>query len=315
MSTTIYKYKVKLFYLIKPLIPRSLQLLLRRRLFKMKLNKIKNIWPIFPGSEKKPANWKGWSQNKKFAFVLTHDVEHQRGYERVKDLLRLEKELGFVSSFNFIPERDYRVEKDLLQFIKENGFEAGIHGLNHDGKLFSDRETFQQRAEKINNYIREWGVTGFRAPAVHHNLEWIGELDVQYDLSTFDSDPSQPQPDGVGTIFPFWVNGKNGRPGYVEIPYTLDQDFTLFILMKENSPEIWIKKLAWIVEKGGMALVIVHPDYINFDNVSKLEEFPVKYYEDFLKYVKNNYEGKYWNALPHEIAEYFSDKKSRFLNK
>ncbi len=143
---------------------------------------------------------------------------------------------------------------------------------------------------------------------MHHNLEWIGELSIKYDLSTFDTDPFQPQADGVSTIFPFWVNGKNGRPGYVEIPYTLDQDFTLFILMQEDSPALWKKKLDWIVENGGMALVIVHPDYLNFNNLSALEEFPVMYYVDFLKYVKSKYEGKYWNALPHEIAEYVSNK-------
>jgi hypothetical protein len=143
---------------------------------------------------------------------------------------------------------------------------------------------------------------------MHHNLEWIGELNIDYDLSTFDFDLSQPQPDGVETIFPFRVNSNNGRPGYLEIPYTLDQDFTLFILLKEDSPAIWIKKLDWIVEQGGMALVDVHPDYINFDNESKLEEFPIKYYKEFLNYVKSKYEGEYWNALPREIAEYFSNR-------
>jgi len=296
------------FYLIKPYIPRSLQIYLRRKLIKRRLNKSKNVWPILPGSEIKPLNWRGWPQNKKFAFVLTHDIEHQRGYDRVKELLRLEKELGFVSSFYFVPERDYRVEKELLQFIRANGFEAGIHGLNHDGKLFRDRDTFQKRAIKINDYIKEWGVTGFRAPAMHHNLDWIGELNIKYDLSTFDSDLSQPQPDGVGTIFPFWVNGKNGRPGYVEIPYTLDQDFTLFILMEEQSPKIWIDKLNWIAEKGGLALVDVHPDYTNLNNENKKEEFPIDIYLDFLKYVKEHYAGEYWNDIPRNIADYYKKK-------
>ena len=70
---------------------------------------------------------------------------------------------------------------------------------------------------------------------MHHNLEWIGKLDIEYDLSTFDTDPFEPQPDGVGTIFPFWVERKDGRSGYVEMPYSLVQDFTLFLLMKEES--------------------------------------------------------------------------------
>src|SRR5438093_9277501 len=118
------------------------------------------------------------------------------------------------------------------------------------------------------------------------NLDWLHDLDVQYDASTFDTDPFEPQPDGVNTIFPFWVpapgaekaevrrqkadpnsdlrspiseirppldqkseirNQKPGltsdlcslasgasRPGYVELPYTLPQDFTLFVLLKEQ---------------------------------------------------------------------------------
>ena len=70
---------------------------------------------------------------------------------------------------------------------------------------------------------------------MHHDLDLIGALDIQYDLSTFDTDPFEPQPDGVGTIFPFWVDNKrNKNGGYVELPYTLPQDFTPFILMREK---------------------------------------------------------------------------------
>jgi hypothetical protein len=140
---------------------------------------------------------------------------------------------------------------------------------------------------------------------MHHNLEWIGKLDIEYDLSTFDTDPFEPQPDGVDTIFPFWVEGKDERSGYVEMPYTLVQDFTLFILMKEESLAIWIDKVDWISKNGGMVLVNVHPDYLNFENKRKLEQFPISYYSKFLKFVKENYNGKYWNELPLEVAAYY----------
>jgi len=293
-----------IFYFFKPIIPRKVQLFLRRLLIKMKLKQCKDIWPIFPGSQVKPKNWTGWPDGKNFAVVLTHDVELQPGHDKCRLLLELEKELGFKSSFYFVPER-YKVDKELREFIVNEGFEVGVHGLNHDGKLFRDKKIFSERADKINQYIKEWNSVGFRAPAMHHNLEWIGKLDIEYDLSTFDTDPFEPQPDGVGTIFPFWVEGREARPGYVEMPYTLVQDFTLFILMKEETPAIWIDKLDWISENGGMALVNVHPDYLNFENKGKLEQFPVSYYSDFLKFVKENYNEKYWNALPKEVAEYY----------
>ena len=99
---------------------------------------------------------------------------------------------------------------------------------------------------------------------MHHNLEWLHELNIAYDLSTFDTDPFEPQADGVATIFPFWVahNGHDSR--YLEMPYTLVQDFTLFILMKENCTRLWQTKLDWIVERGGMALLNTHPGLHGF---------------------------------------------------
>jgi peptidoglycan/xylan/chitin deacetylase (PgdA/CDA1 family) len=297
----------KIFYIIKPFMPRELQLYLRRKIILAKLPGYKDVWPILKGSEKKPDNWKGWLDGKKFTVILTHDVEHKRGYERVLQLMEVEKKLGFVSAFNFVPERDYVVEKDLLLTLKENGFEYGVHGLNHDGKLFSSEEEFLRRSKKINYYLKEWSAVGFRAPAMHHNLDWIGELDIKYDLSTFDTDPFEPQPDGVGTIFPFWVpNKRHKNGGYLELPYTLPQDFTPFILMREKTIKIWQEKTDWIAQNGGMVLVNVHPDYINFQNSYLREDFPINLYKDFLIYVSSKYKGSYWNTLPVDVADYLS---------
>jgi hypothetical protein len=38
------------------------------------------------------------------------------------------------------------------------------------------------------------------------------------------------------------VRGTSDQKGYVGLPYTLPQDFTLFVLMKEKNIEIWKKK-------------------------------------------------------------------------
>ena len=141
---------------------------------------------------------------------------------------------------------------------------------------------------------------------MHHNLKWLHDLNVEYDASTFDTDPFEPQSDGVGTIFPFWVRKNAGHTGYVELPYTLPQDFTLFVLMKERNIDIWKQKLDWIVEKGGMALLNVHPDYMKFDGGKLgIEEYPAEYYKEFLEHVKTKYKGQYWHALPRDITHYF----------
>ena len=292
---------------MKPYIPRQAQIFLRQKIASYKVNKYKNIWPIDPKSFVPPEGWKGWPEDKMFALVLTHDVETQKGHDRCCQLMVLEEKLGFLSSFNFVPER-YNVSSQLIQEIKNRGFEVGVHGLKHDGKLFLSKKIFDKRAEKINIYLKEWNATGFRSPAMHHNLEWITELDIQYDLSTFDTDPFEPQSDGVGKIFPFWVNSRNSHKGYVELPYTLPQDFTMFIILNEINIEIWKRKLDWIASNGGMALLNTHPDYINFKGKKiKHEEYEVGLYYEFLNYVRKKYQDNYWNALPHEVALYYKN--------
>ena len=265
-----------------------------------------DIWPIDQEACTPPPYWEGWPRGKTFALVLTHDVEVEGGHEKCRELMRMEMLLGFRSSFNFVPER-YRVSAALREELTNNGFEVGVHGLKHDGKLYNSRREFNRRAAKINLYLKEWDAVGFRSPAMHHNLEWIHNLNIEYDSSTFDTDPFEPQPDGVQTIFPFLVKGNSSQKRYVELPYTLAQDFTLFILMKERCIDIWKRKLDWIAEKGGMALLPAHPDYMNFQgNELRMDEYPAKYYQNFLEYVKTKYSGQYWNGLPKEIGRFWS---------
>lgn len=285
------------------MMPRALQIALRRYIALRKLKSCGNIWPIDQTANKKPPGWSGWPDNKRFVLVLTHDVDTARGHERCRDLAILEKDLGFRSSFNFVPER-YPVSASLRHWLSNNGFEVGVHGLLHDGRLYQSREIFNRRATRINQYLAEWEAVGFRSPAMHHNLDWIHDLNIKYDASTFDTDPFEPQSDGVGTIFPFVV--RRGGGGYVELPYTLPQDFTVFILMRKKDIGIWRKKLDWIAERGGMALLNTHPDYMAFKGKTlKADEYPYQIYKEFLQYIKFEYENQYWHALPREMAHFW----------
>ena len=144
---------------------------------------------------------------------------------------------------------------------------------------------------------------------MQHNLAWIHKLNIEYDASTFDTDPFEPQSDGFQTIFPFFVHSRNGGKGYVELPYTLPQDFTVFVLMEEKRIDIWRKKLDWIADAGGMALLNVHPDYMKFgDGPSGLDEYSADLYRQFLEYVRERYEGRYWHALPKEISRFWLEQ-------
>lgn len=319
----------RIYYGLKPFVPQSLRAAIRRQFATRLRRRIGDVWPIMPGSESPPENWPGWPGGKKFAFVLTHDVESRAGLGKCRSLMQLEMELGFRSSFNFVPEGSYRVPTELREELAEGGFEVGIHDLKHDGHLFASYRGFKRRAERINRYARKWGASGFRSGFMLRNLDWLHDLNVEYDASTFDTDPFEPQPDGGHTIFPFWVPRSNGssvnghqsatnspgRSGYVELPYTLPQDSTLFLVLGETTPEIWMRKLDWVAQHGGMVLVDAHPDYMSFNGAPQTTtQYPVALYREFLTYVQTRYAGEYWHALPKEIAAHVTQIRSSKIN-
>jgi hypothetical protein len=301
--------RIRTYYALKPFLPWRLRIGLRRLLARRNREAYKDVWPILPGSETPPPNWPGWPDGKKFAFVLTHDVEGRKGVERCRQLMELERDLGFRSSFNLVPEGECPIPHELRSELTRNGFEVGIHDLNHDGRLFFSQKNFQERAKRINHYLKEWNCRGFRAAYMHHQTDWMHELELLYDASTFDTDPFEPQPDGVGTIFPFYVPGHNRSRGFVELPYTLVQDFNLFIVLREKGVGIWDKKLAWIAANGGMAMLDTHPDYMTpKGSAAGRDEYPIELYESFLKDLAKKYAGQYWHALPHEVASFWLEK-------
>jgi hypothetical protein len=293
-----------IYYELKPAIPRQGRDALRRVRARRVRRRCAASWPIDEAAGVTPAGWKGWPGGKQFCFVLTHDVEGELGLARCAGVAELEMNLGFRSSFNFVPEGEYTVSRDLRAFLTEQGFEVGVHDLHHDGKLYRSRGTFRANAEKINRYLAEWSAVGFRSAFMLHNLAWLRELDVLYDASTFDTDPFEPQPDGVKTIFPFWVAREDGT-GYVELPYTLPQDSTLFNILQETTIDVWTRKLAWVAARGGLALVNVHPDYITFSRTRRDTEYSGDLYSSLLEHVRDRYGDNCWFALPRDVAAHY----------
>jgi glycosyltransferase involved in cell wall biosynthesis len=289
------------YYAFKPFLPLTLCLALRRWRANSSQQTHAGVWPIDEGAGVTPPGWPGWPDGKRFGFVMTHDVEGNRGLGRIDRVTELESKYGFRSSFNLVPEGEYLVPEALRRTLEHDGFEVGVHGLQHDGKLYSSRAKFAAKAARINEYLREWNACGFRSPSMQHRLAWLHQLGIEYDCSTFDTDPFEPEPDGMGTIFPFWVPGPDGS-GYVELPYTLVQDFTLFVVLRERNIDIWKKKLDWVAAHGGMALLDSHPDYMAFDGKPAGDEYPASYYEEFLRYAREKYDGLFWSATPREVA-------------
>ena len=238
-----------------------------------------------------------WPDHRRYALALTHDIEGAEGWSRVRAIADIEESYGLRSAWYVIPHL-YKIDHDLLGELRERGHEVGVHGYNHDGRLFLSRSIFQKRVPHINAAGKAFGASGFRAPMVHRNLQWMQELEFDYDASCFDVDPFQPMPGGVGGVWPFMV-GK-----LVELPYTLPQDHTLMVTLGQPACETWLKKLAWIKRLSGLAMLITHPEYLNTPD--RMEQYRL-----FCQQVGADSEK--WAALPRDVATWWRQRQATVI--
>jgi hypothetical protein len=304
-------WKRKLYYAMKPLLPRPVQIALRRRYVKIQAQAGFPAWPIEPIvvdtvrslkrrhlDAQRCFHWIGyWPKGHRFAFVITHDVEWDSGLRRAPVLTALERSMGFCSSWNLVPER-YPVDWSIVEHLREQGCEIGIHGLKHDGRLFQSRRVFEKRMKKIYEYADAWKASGFRSPSTLRNAEWMAEMRFAYDSSFPDTDPYEPQPGGCCTIWPYFLGAM------VELPMTMPQDHTLFEILSMTDISTWRQKAEWIAEHGGIVVVNVHPDYMLTDGRLKL-------FEDLLRFMKTM--PGMWHVLPREAAEWWRERHATQL--
>jgi len=286
------------YYALKPLLPRRLQLAMRRLYAKRQAQREFPRWPIEPvlverrESEQRDGRLPAvaaWPEGMRFAAILTHDVEGPAGVANVRKIIEIERRHGFVSSWNFVAEW-YPIEAGLFDHVRAAGCEIGLHAIKHDGKLFESRARFEAELPAIHRYLEQWGAVGFRSPATHRNADWMHELGALYDSSFPDTDPFEPQSGGCCSILPYFLGEM------VELPITLVQDHTLWEILREDTIDLWRRKSDWIAEHGGLINLITHPDYL--DTPARL-----RMYEEFLEYLAGQDGG--WYPLPREVAEWW----------
>ena len=303
------------YYLLKPLMPRSLQLRAQRVNARAQLRKI--AYPGWPhddtllrflgsalgrlmesaGVDETPFIGY-WPRGHLWAACFTHDVETVDGLSAMGKMAGIEEAHDIRSTWFVVPER-YPVSVSSFETHVENGHEIGIHGLNHDGKLFSSRSEFERRAARINRYIEEWQVVGFRSPALYRHPEWIPELDIRYDSSYMDTAVMEPQPGGVSTVLPFHLDDR-----VVELPITMPMDHHLINILQMDAVEPMLSKFRWVVERHGLANFLYHPDY-NLDRDSLAS------YREVVASVVGTTGG--WVATAAQIADWWDRRRRSTL--
>jgi hypothetical protein len=107
----------------------------------------------------------------------------------------------------------------------------------------------------MRHAAQEWGARGFRSPATQRSWKLMPRLGFDYDTSYTDTDPYEPQPGGCCSYLPFFNND------LVELPITLPQDHTLFSILGHRDGSLWLDKARELRRRGGLVLVLSHPDY------------------------------------------------------
>lgn len=302
---------MRTYYAVKPLLPRPLQIAMRRRLAARRARREFPAWPMESllleherarfarrleqrGATEIPFVGY-WPQGRQFASIVSHDVEGPEGIANIPRVLEIERKHGIVSCWNFCAEW-YEIPDGTFEAVRGAGCEVGLHGILHDGKLFRDRASFEDNLPKIHHYLEQWDVAGFRSPATHRNPDWMPELGCLYDGSFPDSDPFEPQAGGCCSIFPFFIDD------LVELPITLVQDHTLWEILGDESIDRWIEKSEWIAANHGLIQLLVHPDYLLSDERLAL-------YDSFLEWLSGlNRSGNGWHALPREVADWWRQR-------
>jgi peptidoglycan/xylan/chitin deacetylase (PgdA/CDA1 family) len=300
------------YYALKPLLPRRLQIGMRRVHARRRAQAAFPAWPIEPllvehqhallrrrladqHAERVPlVNF--WPDRHRFAAIVTHDVESAAGVANIDAVLELERRYGIVSSWNFVGEW-YPIPPSTFQRVRDAGCEVGLHGIKHDGLLFRDRASFDRELPEIHRYLHDWGAVGFRSPSTHRNAEWMTELGCLYDSSFPDTDPFEPQPGGCCSIFPYLLDS------IVELPITMVQDHTLWEILRAQDIEVWRRKGDWLIANRGLINVIIHPDYVRSRPRLAL-------YGELLAYLRERLDADSgWHALPHEVAEWWNARE------
>ena len=254
------------------------------------------------GLDRIPFIW-FWPNGARACVAMTHDVETAAGRDFCARLLKIDESFGIRASYQIVPEGRYAVSSEFLNSLRDSGAEVCVQDLNHDGRLFDNRQEFLRRVARINRYVRDYGARGYRSAVLYRRQEWYGDFEVSFDMSIPNVVPLDPQRGGCCTVMPYFIGD------VLELPVTTIQDYTLFRVLGERSIGLWKAQTGTIFAKNGLAQFIVHPDYIAEPDTQAV------YLELLAMLRKCRERESLWFALPGEIDSWWRARNAMRLEK
>ena len=122
-----------------------------------------------------------WKRGKKFAVVLSHDIDTEEGLLSVHKFLELEEKYNFKST-NFVVGNYYKLKEEVLQFIDAMTYET-MKAIEEDIKEYAgdEKETKVGPYIKADNQLGFWWVRDNTWWLNYHDWEGIILADVNGD--------------------------------------------------------------------------------------------------------------------------------------
>jgi peptidoglycan/xylan/chitin deacetylase (PgdA/CDA1 family) len=244
-----------------------------------------------------------WPEGKRFALVLTHDVDSGDGLRIGEALAAMEQARGLRSTW-YVVGRDWPVDSDRLDALRAAGHEIGLHDAHHDNRgPFLDPAQLGARLDECSDLIERHGMRGYRSPSMLRTDALYAALAGRFAYDTSIPDTGLlPAPNGCATVFPI-------RRGEMPVlPLTLPPDGQL-AGMGLDAAEIarrWIAKAEWIARAGGIAMALTHPEP-GFSAEPELQ----RAYERFLDWAAARDDA--WHATAAEVHEQLAGRHSSAL--
>lgn len=255
-------------------------------------------WRLATGAEELPSTL--WPDGKRYALVLSHDVDTARGFAQIPEIAAVEEAHGFRSSW-FVVGTQYRIDHALLDGLRQRGHEIALHGDRHDNRIaYQSPGRIERRLDACASFVSRHGVSGFRSPSLLETPTLREALRPRFrytsDVPDSESDSLIAPRRGCASCFPFL------KRGLLEIPITLPFDDKLLLsgCKAAGLLDAWRAKLAWIRAVGGLAQLLLHAE-------PHLWKRSRAGYERWL--AERSADGEAWRANLGDVARWWLERK------
>lgn len=266
-------------------------------------------WPVEPSVEAlrriveqacrlagAPALNSLWPEDRRYALLLTHDIDSRRGLDLAPEIAAEEEARGLRSCW-YVVGADWTLDETRLQSLDAAGHEIGLHDAHHDNRgPFLEPHALGARLETCKELIERFAICGYRSPSMLRTPAMYEALESRFSYDSSIPDTGMlPMRNGCATVFPLDVQG------VPVLPLTVPPDGQLLGLglSPDEIVKCWIAKIAWIARVGGVAMVLTHPE------PGFSAEPPMRAaYRRFLDWAASQDDA--WQALPRDLAAHWA---------